>query len=307
MTGILIAAAIISIPALAFALWPLVVSRDWRPTFLSVPPDAREQLLEQKQRLLRSLRELAFEHEAGHVSDDDYAELRSRYEAETATVLTELDRLRATAPPPTAPPAVASARRAAWRHPAAVGASAVALVGFGVALGAGIVRYTTADDSTTGAGVREMPPLAGLPPVPSMPPGEATGRSLSPEVLQGMLQAARASLFAERYQEAIAAYQAVLKRDPKNVDAMTHLALIVAIGGHADTALETWEKALAIDPNYGPALLYRGQVLYEVKGDKKAAIASWQKFLAVTPPGEEHERVKQLIARAELDGGAPKK
>src|SRR4029450_12863456 len=33
------------------------------------------------------------------------------------------------------------------------------------------------------------------------------------------------------YGEAIAAYQAVLKRDPKNVDAMTHLALIVAIGG----------------------------------------------------------------------------
>jgi tetratricopeptide (TPR) repeat protein len=305
VTGVLIAAAIITIPALAFALWPLLVSRDWRPTFLAVPPDAREQLLEQKQRLLRSLRELAFEHEAGHVSDDDYAELHNRYETETAAVLTELDRLRATAPPATAPAAARPAPRAAWRHPAAVAAAVVALVAFGVALGAGIVRYTTADDSMAG-GAPAMPPMAGLPPVASMAPGEATGRTLSPEMLQGMLQAARASLFAERYSEAIAAYQAVLKRDPKNVDAMTHLALIVAIGGHADTALETWERALAIDPNYGPALLYRGQVLYEVKGDTKGAIASWQKFLAVTPPGEDHERVKQLIARAEQDG-APKK
>ena len=302
MTGVVIAAAIIGVPALAFALWPLLVSRDWRPTFLAVPPDAREQLLEQKQRLLRSLRELAFEHEAGHVSDDDYAELRGRYEAETAAVLTELDRLRATAPPAAVAPPAGRPRRAAWRHPAVLAASVVALVGFGVALGAGIVRYTTADESTA----RGMPPLAGLPPVAPVTPGDATGKPLSPEMLHGMLQAARASLFAERYSEAIAAYQAVLKRDSKNVDAMTHLALIVAIGGHADTALETWERALAIDPNYGPALLYRGQVLYEVKGDTKGAIASWQKFLAVTPPGDDHERVKQLITRAEV-GGPPKK
>ena len=30
-----------------------------------------------------------------------------------------------------------------WRHPAAVGAGAVALLVFGIALGAGVVRYTT--------------------------------------------------------------------------------------------------------------------------------------------------------------------
>ena len=79
-----------------------------------------------------------------------------------------------------------------------------------------------------------------------------------------MLQAARQSLFEGRYAEAIAAYQAVLKRDAKNVDALTHLGLIVAIGGHADTALETIDKALAIDPKYPPAYLYRGQVLFEI-------------------------------------------
>ena len=309
MIGILIATAVIGVPALAFTLWPLLVSRGARRTFLAVPPDAREQLLEQKQRLLRSLRELAFEHEAGHVSDDDYAELRNRYESETAAVLTELDRLRETSAPRTSTPTAAPARRAAWRHPAAVAASVVALVAFGVALGAGIVRYATPDNSMAGTGAAGMPALAGLPPAASAPAGDGSGRPLAPEMLQGMLQAARASLFAERYSEAIAAYQAVLKRDPKNVDAMTHLGLIVAIGGHADTALETWDRALAIDPNYAPALLYRGQVLYEVKGDVTAAIASWRKFLAVTPPGEEHERVKQLIARAEADGApsAPKK
>ena len=116
-----------------------------------------------------------------------------------------------------------------------------------------------------------------------------------------MLQAARSSLGAGRYGEAIAAYQAVLKRDPKNVDAMTHLALIVAIGGgpeHADRALETFDKALAIDPSYLPALLYRGQVLYEVKKDVGGAIRSWEKFMALAPPGEDRDRVAKMIADA---------
>jgi tetratricopeptide (TPR) repeat protein len=86
-------------------------------------------------------------------------------------------------------------------------------------------------------------------------------KSIPPEMLARMLAAARQSLFEGRYQEAIAAYQAVLKRDPKNVDAMTHLGLIVAMGGHADAALETFNKALILDPKYGPALLYKGQSL----------------------------------------------
>jgi cytochrome c-type biogenesis protein CcmH/NrfG len=121
---------------------------------------------------------------------------------------------------------------------------------------------------------------------------------VTPEILQGMLQAARASLAAGRYGEAIAAYQAVLKRDPKNVDAMTHLALIVAIGGgaeHVDRALETFDRALAIDPAYLPALLYRGQVLYEVKKDAAGAISSWEKFVSLAPPGEDRDRVAKMI------------
>jgi len=119
-----------------------------------------------------------------------------------------------------------------------------------------------------------------------------------------MLEAARTSLEAGRYAEAIAAYQAVLKRDSKNVDAMTHLGLIVALGGHADAALETFDKALKIDPKYTPALLYRGQVLYEVKQDYAGAIKSWERYVALTPAGDDRRRVSLLIeeARAKTSG-----
>jgi tetratricopeptide (TPR) repeat protein len=302
VTSDLIAALTIGVPAAAFALWPLFARRHGPRTFLALPLDEREHLIERKRASLRALRELAFEHEAGHVSDDDHAQLRARYEGEAAAVMTELDRL---GPAPRAPlpasPAIAGPR-SAWRGPGALAVGAIALVVFGAALGAGIVRYSE-PDATAG-----QPPPGSRPLAPVVPPGVGTpgpvsagagsGRTLSPEMLQGMLQAARSSLGAGRYGEAIAAYQAVLKREPNNVDAMTHLGLIVAIGGHADTALETFERALAVDPAYAPALLYRGQVLYDSKKDVAGAIKSWEQFVAVTPAGEERDRVLRLIAEA---------
>lgn len=289
----------IGLPALAFTLWPLATRRGLR--LLPLPPDPREQLQEQKRQALRSLRELAFEHEAGHISDPDYADLRARYEEETAGVLAELDRLGAAAPPPPPVSPPPAARRSAWRHPLALAASAVALLVFGVVLGAGIVRYSTPEPLSS-APMPGSRPLASLEPAPA-PGGPA--RKLTPELLQGMLQAARASLFEGRYGEAIAAYQAVLKRDPRNVDAMTHLGLIVAIGGHADSALETFDKALGIDPNYPPALLYRGQVLYEAKRDTPGAVRSWEKFVGVAPPGDDRDRVAKMIADAKAGRPLP--
>jgi len=113
-----------------------------------------------------------------------------------------------------------------------------------------------------------------------------------------MLRAAGQSLAEGRYSEAIVAYQAILKRDPKNVEAMTHLGLIVAIGGHADAAIEAFDKALVIDPKYAPAYLYRGQVLYEVKRDYPGAVAAWERFLALEPDGPEHDRVASLVTEA---------
>jgi tetratricopeptide (TPR) repeat protein len=310
VSGVLLAAAAIAIPAAMFVAWPLLRRRG-APVLLPLPPDPREPLLERRGAALRALRELDFEHDAGHVSDEDYAELRARYEAETAAVLVELDRLK-TAPAPKPPRDVAApARVAAWRHPFALGASAVALVVFGVALGIGIVRYSE-PDRMTGTPTPGSRPLAAVAP-PSTTPSADAGRPLDPGMLQGMLQAARQSLFGGRPQEASAAYQAVLKRDPENVDALTHLGLLLVMsadgpqrGELVDHGLRLFDRALGIDPNYAPALFYRGQVLYEIKRDAAGAIASWEKFVAIAPPGEDRDRVNQLITEAK-SAGPPKR
>ena len=281
-------------------LWPLVRGGSGG-ALAAQAPDRRLELMEEKATVYRSLKELAFDHEAGHLSDDDYQELRDRYEARAAELISRLDAL---GPAPARPRAAsaATATAAPWtRRPAALVVGSLAVLVLGIGLGVGITRYTAPDETMVPPGSRV--PVPSLPdPGPLLPGAPGTGaanmKQIPPEMLARMLAAARQSLFEGRYQEAIAAYQAVLKRDPKNVDAMTHLGLIVAMGGHADAALETFDKALALDPKYGPALLYKGQVLYEVKQDVPGALKAWEGYLALNPTGDDRRRVVALIEEA---------
>jgi len=303
-----LAIVVVGLPALLLVLWP-VLRGGGAVTAAGAGPDRTLELLEEKATVYRSLKELAFDHEAGHLSDDDYQELRNRYEARAAEILARLDALGATAAPPRrAAPAEPAGPRPWTRTPTAVVAGAVAVLALGMGLGVGISRYSAPDQTVTPPGSRV--PVPALPdPGPLLPGAPGTGpasmKTIPPEMLARMLAAARESLFAGRYQEAIAAYQAVLKRDPKNVDAMTHLGLVVAIGGHADAALETFDKALAIDPTYAPALLYKGQVLYESKQDYPGAVKAWERFLKLEPQSEEKERLAALIQDAKSKSARP--
>jgi hypothetical protein len=76
--GVVLAVIVLGVPALAFVAWPLLRRGRAGGALLALPPDSREQLNEDKRAALRALRELEFEHGAGHVSDADYAELRAR-------------------------------------------------------------------------------------------------------------------------------------------------------------------------------------------------------------------------------------
>ncbi len=309
--GQILPVVIIGLPALALVLWPLLRRRGDALAERAAPaPDGRLELVEEKTSVYRALRELAFDHEAGHLSDSDYEDMRVRYEARAAEVLRALDALgpvKAPAAVPERSPVQAVAGRRGWtRSPVAITVGACIVLVFGVVIGLGVARFAQVDQTAMAPGGRMAGPgspgmdlgMGGGPEGMAPPAGAGNGRALSPEILAGMLQAARQSLFDGQYQPAIAAYRAILKRDANNVDAMTHLALIVAIGGHADSALETWDKALRIDPNYAPAYLYRGQVLYEVKQDYAGAVKAWERYVALVPQGEDHDRVTTLLEEA---------
>jgi tetratricopeptide (TPR) repeat protein len=290
MTILLLTLAL-AVPALVFAIWPVLR----RGSSLAPAPldDERAGLETEKVTALRALRELELDRQAGHVDEEDYQDLRARYEAQALAVLRRLDALEPATPPARRPrPGPAPAPPTPWtRQPVALGAMGAGLLVFGVILGLLVSSYsvpTPPEPDTTAA-------IPG--PVAPMPPGPATGgppRPISKEMLEGMLQAAHASLDAGRYQEAIAAYTAVLKRYPQNVNAITHLGVILAIAGHHAEALEAFDRALAIEPDYAHALWDKAGVL-EARQDHADAVATLEHFVRVAPAGPDRERAQERI------------
>ena len=294
MTIVVLALALV-LPALAFAAWPVLR----RPSSLVGVPDDDERagLETEKVSALRAIRELELDRVAGHVSDEDYLDLRARYEASAVAVLRRLDALGPVPKPARAAPVAAAA--VPWtRQPVTLGAMGAGLLVFGVVLGLLVSRFSTPAPP-------ESPVMSGAPPqefAPMTPgaPGGGAPRPLPKEMLEGMLRAAHASLDAGRYQEAIAAYTAIIRREPRNVDAITHLGVILALAGHHAEALEAFDRALAIEPDYAHALWDKAGV-QEAREDHAGALKTLEHFVRVAPAGPDkdsaHERIRQAKAR----------
>ena len=78
------------------SLWAslsLAFSHRVQPDFTSqLTSDARTALLTEKEALLQELRDVAFEHDAGKLSDRDFRELNAKLRARARHVLHELDK-----------------------------------------------------------------------------------------------------------------------------------------------------------------------------------------------------------------------
>jgi cytochrome c-type biogenesis protein CcmH/NrfG len=315
-----------AVPATLFVVWPLLTRRE-AAALASATEETRAALEAEKLQALRAIRELEAEHQAGLLTDDDHAELRARLEAGASAILKRLDAL----PPPVAPvpapdkkaaagrkapqraavAAPAAAAAAPWtQRPLVLTGGALGILVFGVVLGVLVVRNTAPAPPETMA----PPPMAALPGLgegaaPGGAPPGAEGeapRPIPPAMLEGMLRAAHQALDSGEYQQAIAAYKAVLKRHPDNVDAITHLGIILAIAGHADDAVKAFDRALAIQPDYPHALWDKGRVLFE-RENYAGAIAAWERFVAVSPPGDDRTRAQDLVkeARTKLAAAPP--
>src|SRR3990167_2112730 len=139
---------LIALPGLLLVLWPLFRrgTEGWAAT--STAPtsadDRRLELSEEKASVYRALKEIEFDHEAGHLSEEDYRPLRDRYESRAAALLHALDALGAEPgrkderARPEAVAAPASRRRGWTHHPAVLAGGAALLLVFGVFLGLNI-------------------------------------------------------------------------------------------------------------------------------------------------------------------------
>jgi tetratricopeptide (TPR) repeat protein len=237
-----------------------------------------DELAEERDFLLRSLRDLDEERRAGDVDEHDYTVLKEGYTARAAAVLRLLDGQTAEdetsdAPEPTAPPA----RR---RGRAVIVGAVVCLFAAGAGL---LVAHS--------AGQR-------------LPGQTLSGSAPNPRVQQLLAQAGvdvqRSDILG-----ALKVFQQVLAIEPRNVEALAGEGWLVAITGNTahdrsllDRGLATIRKAEQVDASYASAHFFAGSILLD-EGDAKGAVAEFQQYLVADPSSPQAALVRKDLQTAQ--------
>ena len=114
---------------------------------------------------------------------------------------------------------------------------------------------------------------------------------------------------AERYDDAIAWYQAALKITPDDVNLSTDLGVCYYYTNQADKALLQLSHSLSIDPKHAKTLLNMGIVKAFGKQDLEGATKAWQQVVDLgpdTPEGQAAKRALDTLKSAHAAVGAPK-
>jgi tetratricopeptide (TPR) repeat protein len=254
--------------------------------------DTAAALREERRFLLASLRDLEREHEAGDIDDDDYESLKEDYTSRAAAVLHQLEPGGGRAAKPRAdrpsrrsgagagndaPPSRPARRRRI------VATVTVILVVAGLAGGAVATLAGERSPSTGGAtgGATAQGPAAQLTKAHTL---ESQGKAT----------------------DALKLYDAVLRAQPANVEALTYKGWLLARAGLLDQGLTSLDQAVAADPRYPDAHFFRGMVLYEGRHDPVAAVPELEAFLANNPPPNAVPAVQDVLNRAKADAAKAK-
>lgn len=120
--------------------------------------------------------------------------------------------------------------------------------------------------------------------------------------VEDLLAWGRKAYELEAFDQAAEAYLEVLKKDPRNVEAVRRVGILLFMGGRLEEAQMFLEIAQHADPKAAEGWLFLGN-LYFQKGQMPEAVAAWEKYLEAG--GEARERVEGLIAmaKAQAQGG----
>jgi tetratricopeptide (TPR) repeat protein len=96
---------------------------------------------------------------------------------------------------------------------------------------------------------------------------------------------AQALIQQNRYPEAYEHYKQMLKRFPRDADALVNFGLLASQEGRVDEAIDSWNRAIATDPKQLMAQLYLAAT-YDRAGETIAAVPHYAAFLhGVETPG----------------------
>lgn len=257
-----------------------------------------------------AIHELDEDLAAGRLGADDHADLKRRSERQAVALVTALREAEAAAargaaasPAAGRPARHPDAHRA--RSPLTLAIGGLAVLSFGITLGVLGTRFLANDPvtSTATAATSATPREPGAPPT-AKPAVSPALDALRKEVETDNPPIAKLNAFAHQALDegqtaaAIWAYKRVLAREAKNVEAITHIGLILYQGNHVDQALARIDEAIAIDPKYAHAHWDKANILVTAKQDDRGAVAALEKFLSLVATGEDADRARTMLADA---------
>ena len=277
-------------------------------------PDAFAALESERDFLLRSLRDLDVEREAGNLDDERYRELKDDYTARAATVLRSIEEGRDArpAPPPVAP------RKRLLTGGAILAFVLVAALALAAAAGKRHDGQTITGNAQSAANRAADDPAGGATTQTTDPARRAAlERQVQehPDDAMAHLVFARYLLEAGEATEAVKEYVATARLEPKNPEANAYagwVSFLAAQSSSADpkTAAELTDRALArLDAavasadTYADAHFFRGMVQLRGKNNPKAAVPDFERYLALVPNGPLNDQVKQLLDQARQQAG----
>jgi tetratricopeptide (TPR) repeat protein len=113
--------------------------------------------------------------------------------------------------------------------------------------------------------------------------------SISPGSLPQQEAYARGLIEAGRDVEASGQYQKMLGRWPRNIDALVNYGLLAQRQGHGDEAIDSWQRAIDIDPGQTNAQIYLGQAL-DGRGEAQAAARHYRAYLQTVAAHRDQHR-----------------
>lgn len=236
-----------------------------------------DDLEEERRFLLRSLRDLEREHEAGDVDDEDYATLHDGYTRRAAEVIRAIEDGRRTLP------SRHGAAPGSWRRTAAVVVASVL-----IAVGIGLALAQAWGDRGSG--------------------DEITGFTPGDEVRQ-ILTGARAALGDGAFGQANAlffeAVELEIERGVDNPEPITYYGWTLALGtrqtgdtetsdDQLDLAILSLQRAIEIDPTYADPHCFTAIVEHSFRGDSERALPFVETCLDLDPPVEVRSLIEEF-------------
>ena len=100
---------------------------------------------------------------------------------------------------------------------------------------------------------------------------------------------------AQRFPDAIAAYEQSLKINPNDPDVSTDLGVSYYYTNRPDDALAQFDRSLKVDPAHTKTLLNKGIVLAFGKEDLRAAADEWKKVVELAPDSAEGQAARRAL------------